>query len=46
MILDIPRDLFFLPEHTSLNVVRTLGDMYALRSINDFAHLLPGFYTR
>lgn len=43
MVLDIPRDMFFLPEHTSLSIVRVLKGTYALQTINDFAHLLPAF---
>jgi probable phosphoglycerate mutase len=43
MLLDIPRDMFFLPEHTSLSVVRNLRDMTTVQRLNDFAHLLPEF---
>jgi probable phosphoglycerate mutase len=43
MLLDIPRDMFFLPDHTSLSVVRYAGYYYAVRSLNDSAHLLPLF---
>ena len=39
MLLDIPRDLFFYPDHTSLSVVRWRDDLYALRSLNDTSHL-------
>ena len=47
MILAIPRDEFFAPEHTSISVVRWSQDRYGLRSLNDVAHLsyagpLPG----
>ncbi|MDO8615184.1 MAG: histidine phosphatase family protein [Dehalococcoidia bacterium] len=41
MILDIPRDVFFLPDYTSLSVVRILSDRYGVRHLNDTAHLLP-----
>lgn len=43
MILDIGRDMFFLPEHTSLSVVRVLGDLYAVQNLNDYAHLSASF---
>jgi probable phosphoglycerate mutase len=43
MLLDIPRDMFFLPEHTSLSVIRNLRDMTSVQRLNDFAHLLPEF---
>ena len=39
-LLAIPQDVFFAPEHTSLSCVRTLGELYAVRSLNDTAHLL------
>jgi probable phosphoglycerate mutase len=39
MLLDIPRDLFFLPGHASISVVRSLRDLYAVRSLNDTSHL-------
>jgi probable phosphoglycerate mutase len=39
MILGIPRDQFFAPEHTSISVVRWCEDRYGLRSLNDVAHL-------
>ena len=39
MILGIPRDQFFAPEHTSISVVRWREDRYGLRSLNDVAHL-------
>lgn len=40
-LLEIPRDMFFLPEHASLTVVRSLRDQSCIQRINDFAHLLP-----
>jgi probable phosphoglycerate mutase len=43
MLLEVPRDMFFLPEHTSLSVVRNLRDMTSVQRLNDFAHLLPEF---
>jgi broad specificity phosphatase PhoE len=43
MILDIPRDLFFLPDHASISVVRRWGDLSAVQGLNDIAHLLPTF---
>ncbi len=46
MILDRPRDLFFLPEHASISVVRRWRDLSAVQGLNDFAHLLPTFDPR
>jgi len=45
-ILDIPRDLFFLPDHASISVVRTWRDLSAVQGLNDLAHLLPTFDPR
>jgi probable phosphoglycerate mutase len=42
MLLGVPRDLFFAPEHASICVVRHQADTYALRSLNDTAHLAGG----
>ena len=39
MLLCIPRDQFFTPEHASVSLVRWRDDRYALRSLNDVAHL-------
>lgn len=39
MLLCIPRDQFFAPDHASLSTVRHRGDMYALRTLNDTSHL-------
>ena len=39
MLLDIPRDLFFYPDHGSLTVVHWQDGLYALRCLNDTAHL-------
>jgi probable phosphoglycerate mutase len=38
--LGIQRDMFFMPEHTSISVMRVLEDLSALHSLNDHAHLL------
>jgi probable phosphoglycerate mutase len=38
-LLSIPRDMFFLPEHTSITTVRIWNDLYALQSLNDYTHL-------
>ncbi len=38
-LLNIPRDMFFLPEYTSITTVRVCNDLYALRGLNDHAHL-------
>lgn len=46
MILDIPRDLFFLPDHASISVVRRWQDLSAVQGMNDVAHLLPTFDPR
>ena len=43
MVLDIQRDMFFLPEHASISVLRVLRDLYAVRNLNDYSHLLPNF---
>jgi broad specificity phosphatase PhoE len=40
MVLDIPRDYFFEPDHASISTVRSHRDLYAVRAINDTAHLL------
>jgi 2,3-bisphosphoglycerate-dependent phosphoglycerate mutase len=39
MLLCIPRDRFFAPDHASLSTVRHRGDMCALRTLNDTSHL-------
>jgi probable phosphoglycerate mutase len=39
MLLCIPRDQFFAPDHTSLSTVRHRNDLYGLRGLNDTAHL-------
>ena len=39
MILAIPQDAFFAPEHASISVVRWSEDRYGLRTLNDIAHL-------
>lgn len=46
MLLEIPKDMFFMPEHASMTVVRALGDLSSVQRINDFAHLLPTFNLR
>ncbi len=46
MLLNIDRDMFFHPEHTSISVVRVLRDLYGVQNINDYAHLLPAFSPR
>jgi probable phosphoglycerate mutase len=42
MLLSVPRDLFFAPDHASISVVRHQTDAYALRSLNDVSHLAGG----
>ena len=39
-LLAIPQDVFFAPQHTSISCVRSLGELFAVRSLNDTAHLL------
>lgn len=39
-LLAVPQDVFFAPEHTSISCVRSLGELFAVRSLNDTAHLL------
>jgi broad specificity phosphatase PhoE len=34
MLLDIPRDMFFLPAHGSISTVRVLRDLYAVQNLN------------
>jgi probable phosphoglycerate mutase len=43
MVLGIERDMFFLPEHASISVLRVMRDLYAVQNLNDFSHLLPTF---
>jgi probable phosphoglycerate mutase len=38
-VLGIQRDVFFAPEHTSISWMHSLGELYAVRSLNDTAHL-------
>jgi len=40
------QDMFFLPENTSLNIVRVDGDSRSLRFINDVRHLVVGRGSR
>jgi len=46
MLLDIRRDLFFLPDYTSISVVRVLRDRYAVQRLNDATHLSPALSPR
>ena len=41
MLLGIPADLFFAPEHTSVSAVRWRDGRYAVRCLNDLSHLSP-----
>jgi broad specificity phosphatase PhoE len=41
MVLGIQRDVFYLPNHASISSLRIHGDLYAVRSMNDAAHLPP-----
>jgi broad specificity phosphatase PhoE len=38
-IMDVPHDMFFLPENTSLNTVWVEGDRREMRFLNDVRHL-------
>jgi broad specificity phosphatase PhoE len=44
MVLDIPRDMFFLPGHTSISTVLVHDNLYAVKNLNDVSHL-PGAIT-
>jgi len=46
MILSIERDMFFMPRHASLSVVRVLRDLYGVQNINDCSHLMKTFAPR
>jgi probable phosphoglycerate mutase len=39
MLLSVPADRFFTPEHTSISIVRWRDGQYALRCLNDLSHL-------
>ena len=39
MVLGIERDMFFQPEFASVSTVRASRDLYAVRAVNDCAHL-------
>ena len=43
MVLDVPRDMFFLAENTSISVVRAVGGFYSIGYLNDASHLQPAF---
>ena len=43
MVLDIPRDMFFLAENTSISAVRAVGGFYSIGYLNDASHLQPAF---
>ena len=45
-VLDIQRDMFFLPEYASITSMRVLRDLHAVQCLNDFSHLLPTFSPR
>jgi broad specificity phosphatase PhoE len=40
MVLGIERDMFYRPGFTSISTVRILGDLYAVSTLNDQAHLI------
>jgi probable phosphoglycerate mutase len=39
MVLGIERDMFFLPEHTSVSRIRIMDDLYAVQNLNDISHI-------
>ncbi len=39
-LLNVPRDMFFLPEYTSITTVRIWNELYALQRLNDYTHLI------
>jgi len=41
MLLSVPADQFFTPEHTSVSIVRWRDGRYAIRCLNDLSHLSP-----
>lgn len=43
MVLGIERDMFFLPQHTSMSTVRVLRDLYGVQNLNDCSHLMNTF---
>lgn len=38
-VMDIPHDMFFLPDNASINTVEVEGDRRAMRFLNDVRHL-------
>lgn len=46
MVLGICRDMFFLPAHASMSVVRVHRDLYGVQNLNDCSHLLQTFTPR
>jgi probable phosphoglycerate mutase len=45
MVLDIPRDMFFLPGHASISTVLVHGGLYAVQRLNDAGHLPAAMAT-
>jgi broad specificity phosphatase PhoE len=43
MVLGIDRDMFFMPQHSSISTVRVLRDMYGVQNLNDTSHLMKTF---
>jgi probable phosphoglycerate mutase len=39
MVLDVQRDVMFMPDYASLSTVRSAGDHYAVRALNQTDHL-------
>ncbi len=46
MVLGIERDMFFMPRHASLSVVRVLRDLYGVQNVNYCSHLMKTFAPR
>jgi probable phosphoglycerate mutase len=40
MVLDIPRDMFFMPGYASISTVHLQGDLYSVRGLNDQGHVV------
>ncbi len=43
MVLGVDRDMFFMPQHTSISTVRVLRDMFGVQNLNDCSHLMKTF---
>lgn len=43
MVLGVERDMFYMPQHTSISTVRVLRDLYGVQNLNDSSHLMRTF---